>query len=144
MSFSKNNVNIYYLDDTFYVIGLVRMPPIGLRGEVLPLFTSSGRHLEELAKAIESARLLSNTAYPPSQENLERKGWDGEKGKVRECAEKSWRIFWEEDDSASMSLSKPGGKYRGSIQWKNVPGSEKTFFPPVSSQDIAQEILNQV
>ncbi len=119
------------------------MPPIGLRGEVLPLFTSSNRNLEELSQAIDSARLGSNTAYPPSQENLERKGWDGEKGKIRERAEKSWRIFWEEDDSVSMNLSKPGEKCRGSVQWKTIPGSEKIFPPPVSPKDIAQKVMNQ-
>lgn len=148
MTFSKknfiHNVNVYYLDDAFYVIGLVRKPPIGLRTEVLPLFTSPGRHLEKLARAIESARLNSNFQNPQNQENLERQNWDGEKGKVWEHAEKLWNIFWEEDGSVSISLSKPAGKHKEAIEWKSVPDSERTLPAPVSSPDIAQEILNQL
>lgn len=145
MTFSKqkfiHNVNVYYFDNTFYAIGLVRMPPIGMRTEILPLYTSSNNS-DYLAQAIQSAKLCSNFQNS-FNENTNKQRWVVDKDKVRDNSKKLWEIFWEEDGSVSINLSIPDKKYKGGMMWKSVPNSERIFSPPVSSRDIAQAILSQ-
>ena len=137
-------ISVYYYKGVFYTVPLVIMPSIGLHEEVLPVFTSPDNNLEKLAESIESAYLSSDVRLPMNQENSKRKGWDGEKRKFTNTAEKCWSVRWNEDGSMKMNSATPGQKLRNGMQWNPVPGSEKTFPVPVSSHEIAIEILNQL
>lgn len=147
MTFSKKNfiysVGIYYLEGHFYVVGLVRLPPLGLSIEVLPIYKVKGNNIEQLAHAIESARLGSDAQYPPKQSNLERQKWNGENEHVWNTATHAWSVYWEENGSVSLD-PKTRIKHKDGVEWRFVPEREKVLLPPVSSHDIAQEILNQL
>ncbi len=141
------NISIYYLDNRFYVVGLVRMPPIGIRTQVHPVYTVIGDDKEELAKTIEAARLESSPDLPIKQINALRTPWDGNKKKVWNNASKSWEISWYEDGSVEISSHESYDPNDPDLEegkaWRGIKDGKKLLSSPVSSQDIAKEIMNQ-
>lgn len=138
------NVGIYQYEDFFYVMGLVRMPPHGASVEILPVYTVKGDNVEQLAQAIESARLGSDAQYPPKQSILKRQKWDGKNEEVWNKAQKSWSILWADDENVYICPSVPYIKHKNGVEWIFVKDAEKNLPPPVSSLNIAQEITNQI
>lgn len=136
------NVLIYHLDNQFYITPTVRKPP-GASTQVLPLYTIPDNNIEELAKDIESAKLQSDMKYPPEQDVLDRQDWDGDNERVWNTAQKSWSIFWREDGTVHIDFSKPYVKHRNGVEWIYVPEAQKILTPPVSSHDIAEEVIRQ-
>lgn len=135
------NISVNYLDNQFYITPLVRMPPAGLRTEVLPLYTAADNNFEKFVEAIECAKLQSDVRY--NQNVSDREEWDGDNEKIWNTAQKSWDIFWEEDGSVSIGFSKPYVKHRNGVEWINVPEAKKSLAPNTSSSNIAVEILKQ-
>ena len=136
-------VSIYHLDNQFYVTSMVPMPPIGMSTPVLPVYIVPDNDSERFAEVLEAARGQSNFTFDPKQVKP-REEWDGDKERVPNTAQKSWCVFWDEEGGVIIGFAKPYVKHRKSVEWIFVKDAEKNLLPPVSSHDIAQEILNQV
>ena len=82
--------------------------------------------------------------FHPGHGNPEIKPWNGEAQEIRNSASASWSIWWNADDSIDIDMLKPGRMYKKAVEWKKITDTKKTFISPVSSRDIAQEILSQI
>ncbi len=136
-----HHVSIYLFNKTLYVVASVELPPVFVWAHVNPVEKVQNFSKEKIARAIDSTREISKSHFDPAHANPEIKPWDGEKNQVWNHATKLWSLWWKEDESVDIDTQNPDKMYRGDMQWKTV--SKKTFPPPVSSQDIAQEILTQ-
>ncbi|MCL4382243.1 MAG: hypothetical protein M1575_02830 [Patescibacteria group bacterium] len=137
-----HHVSIYLFNRILYVVGSVELPPIFVWAHVNPVIKLQDFSIEKLSQAIDSAHIVSKSHFDPDHANLEIKPWDGEKNRVWNHALKLWSLWWKEDGSVDMDTENPDKMYRGDMQWKTI--SEKTFSPPVSTKDIAREILKQL
>ncbi len=135
------NVSIYHLDNQFYIAPIVRRPS-GAPTQVLPIYITPENDIKKLTEAIESAKLKSDTRF--NQDVSDREDWDGDKEKVWNTSQKSWDVFWNENGTIDIDLAKPYVKHRNGVEWIYVPEAKKILQPPVSSSDIAREILNQI
>lgn len=136
-------VSIHHLDNQFYVTPMVRMPPIGMSTQVLPLYIVPDDNMEEFAEAIEAARLQSDFKFPSEHIKPDREKWDGDNERVWNTAQKSWDVFWDENGAVVIAFARPYVKHKNGVEWIFVKEAEKSLVPPPSPQDIAQEILNQ-
>lgn len=140
-----HHVSIYLFNNTLYVMPWVELPPIFVWCAVHPLIEVADHSTKNLARVIDSAKEASKSHFDHAHADPNIKPLSGRKKEVRQIwnqATKLWSLWWKEDGSIDMSYEVPDKMYRGDMQWKII--SKKTFSPPVSSQDIAQEILNQV
>lgn len=138
------NISIYHLDNQFYITPMVRMPPIGMRTQVLPLYIVPDTSIEKISEAIEAAKLKSDLIFHMEQTMPKQEEWDGDNERVWNTAQKSWDVFWKEDGAVDIDFAKPYVKHKNGVEWIYVKEAEKILPPPVSSKDIAQEITNQV
>ncbi|MCL4382242.1 MAG: hypothetical protein M1575_02835 [Patescibacteria group bacterium] len=141
-------VLVYYFSDMFYVVGAVEMPPIFVWRQVNPIITVKNHNRDKLADAIGVARLISKSRFHPDHANPEIKPWDGEHERVWNNSSKSWSIWWNEDGSVDMSLDEPYDPNEPDLgegkAWRSIKGAKKHLSPPVSTKDIAREILKQL
>lgn len=135
-------VTVYLFNNTFIVVGSVELPPIFVWTEVNPVSITKISDKEKLAQSIEVARSQSVSRFNVGHDNPDVKPWNGKK--IWNHALKSWSIWWKNDESVILEKAEPSNKYRGIKEWKLVAGTEKKLSPPVSFQDIAQEILRQL
>lgn len=137
-------ISIHHLDNQFYVTSAVRMPPIGMSTQVLPLFIVPDNNREKFVEAIEATKAQSSFKFDYKEVKPDREEWDGDKGRVWNTAQKSWCVFWDEHGGVIIAFSKPYRKRRAGVEWIFVKDAEKNLPPPVSSRNIAQEIINQL
>ncbi len=137
-----HHIAIYLFNNTFHVIPWVELPPIFVWAAVSPVIKITDNNVKNLANAIDLAKETSKSHFDPAHADPTIQHLDGRKYQVWNNAIKQWSIWWKEDDSVDLDFRHPDKMYRGDMQWKTI--SKKTFPPPASSFDIAQEILNQV
>lgn len=137
------NVSIHYSREHFYIASMVR-DSFGFRTQILPLYKASRNDVEKLTKAIESAKLGSDVRS--HQKNMEThfNKWGEDDEKVWNEAQKVWDVIWREDGSVSINPALPYANHKDGTQWRFVKDAKKIMQLPVYSQDIAQEIINQV
>lgn len=138
------NVAVYYLDNQFYIIPLVCMPPMGLRTQVLPLYIAPVESIEKFADAIEFARSQSDVTSYSEKVVSQREKWDGNKERIWNTAKKTWDIIWRDDGSVSINPAEPYTRHRNGVEWKFIKDAKKILPPPISARDIAEGILNQI
>ncbi|MCL4382244.1 MAG: hypothetical protein M1575_02825 [Patescibacteria group bacterium] len=146
-----HEVSVYYLDDQFYVVGSVRIQPFGFCRQVEPVYMVQFSDGKKLAQAIESARLgsdVSKERYFQHQIRTDVTPWDGDYGKVWAKAAKLWEVDWYEDGSVEISPQEsydPNEPDLGEGKaWRGIDGARKILLPPLSAQNIAEEILSKV
>ncbi len=137
-----HHVSVYLFKGSLYVVPSVELPPIFVWAHVNPVVHLQSFSQEELTHAIDSSREASKSHFDPAHADANIKPWDGKKRQVWNHAIKQWSLWWKEDGSIDMSTEIPDKMYRGDMQWNTI--SKKILSPPVSSQDIAQEILKQL
>lgn len=135
-------VAIYLFNNTLYVIPFAECPPLFIWMAVNPVVTVTDYNVNNLATAINSAKEASKSRFDPASADSNIKPFHARKNPVWNRATKSWSLLWKEDGNVDMRYETPDKMYRGTMQWKII--SKKTFSPPISSPDIAQEILNQI
>lgn len=138
------NINVYYFENKFYILGLVRMPPLSMRTPVLPLYIVPDNDTKKLVQDIELARLGSNVEFCRDKSISDRIPWDKKDDKVSNNAKKLWDIIWREDGSVSINPAIPYVKHRWGMEWIFVKDAKKILPSPVSALDIAKEILSQL
>lgn len=144
---SKNfiyNISIYYLDNQFYITPLVRMPPMGMRTQVLPLYIVPDINREKFAEAIEAAKLQSDLRFYYDHIKPNREEWDGDNEKVWNTAKKNWDIIWRDDGNVSINPAEPYVKHKNGVEWIFIKDAKKVLSTPVSALDIAEEIVKQI
>lgn len=138
-------VLIYYYKGNFFVMGAVEMPPIFVWREVNPVYKVE-RNKEKLIEAIDSARLQSISRFHSGHDNPEIKPWNGEK--IWNSASRSWSIWWNEDGSVEISTDEPYNPNEPDLgegkAWRAIKDLRKILPPPITFEDIAQEILNNL
>lgn len=137
-----HHVSVYLFNDTLYVIPSTELPPVFVWAAVNPVIEVIAYNIKNLAMAIDSAKEVSKSHFDPAHADPDIKHLDGRKDQIWNHAKKLWSLWWKEDGSIDMSYEELDKMYRGDMQWKII--SKKTFSPPVSSSDIAREILDQV
>lgn len=138
-----HHVATYLFNNTLYVVPWVERPPIFVWSAVNPVEKIQNFSKEKLADTIDAAKKVSKSHFDPAHANQEIKSWvGGESNQVWNHSTKLWSLWWNEDGSVDMDTQNPDKMYRGDMQWKTI--FKKTFFPPISSSDIAKEILNQI
>lgn len=138
-----HSVEVYLFDNKFYVIPQAALPPILLWGSVEPVIKITDYENKTLARALESAKETSKSRFDPAHADPSIKPLSGRKKEVRQIwnqSTKQWSLLWKEDGRVDLETLIPDKIYRGVMQWKII--SKKTFNPPISLEDIAQEILN--
>ncbi len=138
-------VRIYYYKDNFYIVGAVEMPPIFVWREVNPVYKVE-RDKEKLIEAIGTARSQSISRFHLGHDNPEIKPWNGEK--IWNSASKSWSIWWNEDGRVEISSDEPYDPQEPDLEkgkaWRRIKDGKKLLPSPISFQDIAKEILNNL